>query len=75
MSILYAGHPAMPELMNLLGLPKHVVEFTLHCKVGAGPNDNIAEITCRYFPDAPGREDFDTVTKRFHLLPVDEAEA
>ena len=75
MSILYAGHPAMPELMKLLGLPQHVVEFTLHCKVGASPSDNIAEITCRYFPDAPTREAFDIVTTRFRLVPVDEVKA
>lgn len=75
MSILYAGHPAMPMLMELLGLPRHCVEFTLHCKVGATPSDNIAEITCRYFPDAPTREQFETVTTRFHLVPVEEGVA
>lgn len=51
-----------PQLIGLLGLPKHVISFELRCAVG-----EIVAVKCEYQPeDAAG---FDTVLAEYELVP------
>jgi hypothetical protein len=57
-----------PQLISLLGLPKHVISFELRCAV-----NEIVSVKCEYHPeDAAG---FDTVLAEYELVPRQSAEA
>jgi hypothetical protein len=51
-----------PQLIALLGMPKHVRSFELRCAV-----DEIVTVNCEYHPkDALG---FDTILAEYELVP------
>ncbi|MGK5014988.1 hypothetical protein [Janthinobacterium sp. HLS12-2] len=55
-------HTLGPQLIALLGLPKHCVSFELRCAVG-----EIVTVKCEYYPeDADG---VDTVLAEYELVP------
>jgi hypothetical protein len=64
--MIHSHSPEILHIMDMLGLPKHVHEFTLKVKHG-----EFAEIECSYFVEkANGAPSFDLTTKRYQLVEV-----
>lgn len=62
MSSLMTVHTLGPQLIALLGLPKHCISFELRCAVG-----EIVTVTCEYHPEeATG---IDAVLAEYELVP------
>lgn len=61
-------HTLGPQLMALLGMPKHVRSFELRCAV-----DEIVSVKCEYYPE--GATGFDTVLAEYELVPRTSAPA
>lgn len=53
------------KLLEILGLPKNTVAFTLRCAV-----NEIATVTCEYYPEFTGQEGFDTVFGEYRLEKI-----
>lgn len=51
---------AVTKLMEILGLPKEVIWFTLHCKV-----NELATIKCEYYPTEKQINDDDELVTLF----------
>lgn len=62
MNNLMTVHTLGPQLIALLGLPKHCVSFELRCAVG-----EIVTVKCEYHPEEA--KGFDLVLAEYELVP------
>ena len=62
MNNLMTVHTLGPQLVALLGLPKHCVSFELRCAVG-----EIVTVKCEYHPEEA--KGFDLVLAEYELVP------
>lgn len=62
MSNLMTAQTLGPQLIALLGLPKHLISFELRCAAG-----KIVTVKCEYYPEAA--VGIDTVLAEYELVP------
>jgi hypothetical protein len=68
MSSLMTVHTLGPQLIALLGLPKHCVSFELRCAVG-----ELVTVKCEFYPEEA--EGIDLVLARYELVPRETSAA
>lgn len=62
MNSLMTAHSLGPQLIGMLGMPKHVISFELRCAVG-----EIVTVKCEYCPEEA--DGIDTVLAEYELVP------
>lgn len=68
MSSLMTVNTLGPQLIALLGLPKHCVSFELRCAAG-----ELVTVKCEFYPEEA--EGIDLVMAEYELVPRKSAEA
>ena len=68
MSSLMTVHTLGPQLIALLGLPKHCVSFELRCAVG-----ELVTVKCEFYSEEA--EGIDLVLARYELVPRETSAA